>query len=102
MNKPILRIHTEAAEEAEAAKDWYFARSPDAAIGFLRELERALDYVVARPHACPKYLHRTRSYLLHRYPFILVYRLKGDTLYVVAIAHASRDPGYWRKRQFDV
>jgi toxin ParE1/3/4 len=97
----ILRIHTDAAEEAEAARNWYAARSLDAARGFLVELENALEQVVAQPLAWPKYLHRTRSYLLRRYPYLVVYRLQGEKIFVVAVAHASREPGYWRKRRVD-
>ena len=33
-----------------------------------------------------------------RYPFTLVYLLRGDGIEVVAVAHGRRRPGYWRSR----
>jgi hypothetical protein len=32
------------------------------------------------------------------FPFHLVYRLSGSVLRVIAVAHTSRRPGYWRDR----
>ncbi len=45
-----------------------------------------------------------RYVLLERYPFSVIYcLLPGEnsnevTIYVVAIAHAKRHPGYWKSR----
>jgi hypothetical protein len=33
-----------------------------------------------------------------RYPFSLVYILRGDDVEIVAVAHGRRRPGYWRSR----
>jgi len=35
---------------------------------------------------------------LIRFPYLLVYRVIRDHIEVVAIAHESRDPDYWRHR----
>ena len=40
----------------------------------------------------------TRSFLLRRFPFALVYRIEPDVLRVIALAHQRRRPNYWRKR----
>ncbi len=32
------------------------------------------------------------------FPFSLVYVVRGEILFVVAVAHQSRRPGYWRGR----
>jgi hypothetical protein len=34
-----------------------------------------------------------------RFPYKIVYRERADDLYIVAIAHTSRRPGYWKDRR---
>ncbi len=35
---------------------------------------------------------------MERFPYILIYQVRSDTIEFVAIAHTSREPGYWLKR----
>jgi hypothetical protein len=32
-------------------------------------------------------------------PFTLVYSIKADEIVILALAHASRRPGYWTRRR---
>jgi hypothetical protein len=36
--------------------------------------------------------------VLRKFPFSIVYTIVRDSIYVVAIAHGSRGPEYWRPR----
>jgi len=40
-----------------------------------------------------------RHFVLARFPFSVVYAIAGDLVYIVAIAHGSREPGYWKHRR---
>lgn len=40
----------------------------------------------------------TRRRVFQRYPYTVVYRLKGEILEIIAIAHHSRHPEYWAGR----
>lgn len=84
-----------ALGEAAGALAWYGHRSPRAAAGLLAELERGLGRLAEAPRACPLHVHGTRRLILHRYPFQIVFLLRGDIVHVVAVAHLSRKPGYW-------
>jgi hypothetical protein len=35
---------------------------------------------------------------VHRFPFSLVYRLFSGDVHIVAVAHSSRRPNYWKDR----
>ena len=35
---------------------------------------------------------------IRRFPYFVVYRDRGELIEIVAIAHQSRRPGYWRLR----
>jgi toxin ParE1/3/4 len=39
-----------------------------------------------------------RHFVLRRFPFSVVYAVVGQTIYVLAVAHGSRGPGYWKSR----
>lgn len=93
-----VEFHPLAADEAEAAERWYRERNETASAGFRRELDRAVDLICERPEAGSPYFTSTRRFLLRRFPFFVVYRVRGDNVQIVAVAHARRRPGYWRAR----
>ena len=93
-----VRFHPAAAQEAESAYDWYAARDAAAAHGFREELRHAVDAVADNPRTWPRHGSRARRYVFPRFPFSLVYRLRGEEVEVIAVAHGRRKPGYWRSR----
>ncbi len=93
-----VRFHPEAAEEVEAATDWYRERSAEAAAGFVAELNHAIERVAELPETWPNYKANTRRFIFRVYPFSLVYRIEGNDVEIVAVAHAKRKPGYWASR----
>jgi len=98
MASAAVRFHPAAAQEAESTYDWYAARSPEAALGFREELVRAIAAIGTSPRTWPRYGSRARRYVFPRYPFSVVYILRGEDIEIVAVAHGRRRPGYWRSR----
>ena len=98
MAAAAVRFHPEAVREAIAAYDWYAARSLTAARGFRDELGHAVDTVGDDPERWPRYGDLARRYLFPRFPFSLIYRVRGKEVEVLAVAHGKRKPGYWRSR----
>ena len=93
------RLHPEALQELEAADDWYLQRSVDASAAFISSVLDAFDTICKVPHRWPKYLHGTRRFVLHRFPFSLIYLDDPDAVLIIAIAHNKRRPGYWQSRK---
>lgn len=91
-------FHPAAVEEAQAARQWYKARSQSAADSFLAEPDGGIEAVSLAPERWPLFVHGTRRYLFRRFPFQLVYRVVKDSVQVVAIAHGRRRPRYWKLR----
>ena|SRR5437762_8705760 len=99
MHPNILDIHDEAGAEYDAAFEWYLARSPDSARKFDVEMNRALEQILLAPRRWAVGSHDTRTFLLSRFPFVVVYReLESGPIQVIAFAHCSRRPGYWKDR----
>ncbi len=93
-----VRFHPAATQEAESTYDWYAARDETAAHAFREELRHAVDAVADNPLTWPRHGRRARRYVFPRFPFSLVYRMRGDEVEVLAVAHGRRRPGYWRSR----
>lgn len=98
--RPALIIHPKAADEARRARLWYEGRSVAAAKSFARKLEVAIDHILDAPESWPSVEEPYRRYLMHRFPFGLIYRYDSDseTVTIFAVAHLKRRPGYWATR----
>ena len=94
-----VALHPEARREYRAAVGWYQGRSPAAARRFVAEVERMVAQVRANPERYAWHDDEFREAMVSRFPYVLIYRVEptGDVL-VVAVAHASRQPGYWHGR----
>ena len=92
------RLHPKAWQEFEAADDWYLSRSPDVSLAFLSDVYDALTTISESPHRWPKYLHGTRRFVIHRFPFSVIYLDDSEFVTIIAVSHSKRKPGYWRER----
>lgn len=93
-----LRIHELARHEANLATVWYAERSIPAARRFRDDLLAAFSSAMDSPLRHPSYLHGTRRVVLQRFPYFIVFFDWQDEVYIVAVAHSKRRPGYWKKR----
>jgi toxin ParE1/3/4 len=92
-------FHQEAIAEYDAAFDWYLEHSQDAALKFDAEVDRALAQITRAPRRWAAGPHSTRKFLLRQFPFTLIYREQASgKIQIVALAHTSRKPGYWKQR----
>jgi toxin ParE1/3/4 len=102
------RIHPDARAELRGAAERYRHEGAEEhgdeygrklASRFRDEFKRALARVLERPGQWPAYLHGTRHKILRVFPFSIVYVVgTDDTVFVIAIAHHAREPGYWNER----
>jgi plasmid stabilization system protein ParE len=100
MAKPkcLIEFHPAAIREIRDAIQWYRDRDERAGAE-LRTLIAAAEELVQRsPESWAAYFHGTRGFRFQQYPFVLAYVIRGETVFVVALAHTSLKPGYWRER----
>ena len=96
---PTIEIHPAAVAEAKAAREWYAERSAKAAAAFMAEIDLAMAQIQEHPERWRSHRQGERRYLLKRFPFLVVYRRVDERIQVLAVAHARRRPGYWRRRK---
>jgi toxin ParE1/3/4 len=95
-----VELHEEAAADYDVAFDWYLERSHDAAVSFDAEFERALGEITQAPQRWATGPFQTRRFLLRRFPYLVVYReLDSMIVQILAVAHTSRKPDYWKDRR---
>ncbi len=99
-----VRLLAEADAEAKEAACWYDDRQTGLGDEFLDALAKRLAEVEQRPDRFPrletiKTKREIRRTLLRRFPYNVVYEICGDEVIVLAVAHTSRRPKYWIKRQ---
>jgi hypothetical protein len=65
----LPKFHDEAASEYDAAFDWYLARSPDGALKFDAEVDRALAEIMQAPQRWAVAPCSPRRFLLRQFPY---------------------------------
>lgn len=98
-----LRFLRQAVDEAIEAAAWYEKERPGLGFEFERALNAALDLLedetlglAALPAKAGT--QDAKRLFLKRFPYEIVIRESTEGILVVAVAHRSRRPGYWRNR----
>ena len=93
-------FHRLAAREYRSARDWYADRAPEVAENFRIAVDRAVSRISSRKESLPKLRPVYRFARVQRFPYVLIFRERTqESVMVVAVAHTSRRPGYWRGRR---
>jgi toxin ParE1/3/4 len=93
-------LHPDAYQELVQARDWYEERVAGLGEKFFLEVESAVLSIQDSPESWPNYVRGAKRFLVHRFPFAIIYRHDDKTIQVIAIMHLKRRPGYWRSRKF--
>jgi toxin ParE1/3/4 len=94
-----LRFQSVAEAEVTEALDWYRGRSPTAARGFLKELDRTLRRIQHEPESFPQVTPTIRRALLLHFPYGVYYQVHTEVISIVGIIHGRRHPSRWRSRR---
>lgn len=69
---------------------------------FVSAMDVAVRRIAADPTSLAQVLGPFRQIRIKGFPYALFFSLLDvETVGVIAIAHTSRRPGYWRQRRFD-
>jgi len=93
-----LIFHPDVYNEVNDSYHWYQKQADGLGDDFLFELEEAYQIIEELPETWPKFKKGFRRFILTKFPFSIIYKEAGRFIFVVAIMHNSRKPGYWLKR----
>jgi hypothetical protein len=91
-------FHPEAREEMSESFYFYEARLDGLGLRFLSAVEQTVQRISAHPDAGAPFTGELRKRIVPGFPYNIIYRVWEDYIYLVAVAHHSRRPGYWRER----
>ena len=92
-------FQAEAEAEYLAAVAYYGDRSSELQVRYRVAVEQALRRAGEQPRMYSAIGGGARRCVLAEFPYVIVFRIKGDAVLVVAVTHGKRKPGYWRGRR---
>lgn len=95
-----FRLHPEAESDLRGAASYYRDHAGLAlAQAFLAEFERSMGLLVQHPLLGASWRHGKRRLVMKHFPYAVIYAITDHEIQVLAVAHHSRHPGYWRRRR---
>ncbi len=92
-------VFTELAHaELLDACDYYELEFSGLGKRFQQEIQQVINRIIQFPFAWPNEKNDIRKYLMHKFPYKILYSIEKNHLLIVAIAHQHRKPDYWVDR----
>ena len=95
-----MRVEYTAAARREfiEAAEFYAAERPELGDEFCEEIQRTIARILEFPEAWTAIGRYTRRCRTHRFPYGIIYQVRGDLLLIVGVMHLHRSPSAWKSR----
>jgi hypothetical protein len=93
-----IEFHPEAYQEMLESARFYEERSQGLGADFLAAVEETTYRIQELPEAGAIERGGLRKRLVSGFPFSILYEPLQDNIFIVAVMHQHRRPGYWKKR----
>ncbi len=87
-----------AQQEFNEAKEFYEIEQAGLGIRFAKEIKNSILRIKQYPSAWPIERGEVRHYLVHKFPYKILYSIQQDSIILLAFAHQHRKPDYWIDR----
>lgn len=87
-----------AENELFDAVVYYNEESEGLGFDFAAEVKRTIGRIIEYPEAWALLSRRTRRCRTNRFPYGLIYQIRGETILIVAVMHLHKDPVNWKNR----
>ena len=94
-----VEFHPDAQTEFLSAAQFYERQTAGLGRDFVMAVQRAYERLPASPASGAPFDRRLRRLLVPKFPYGLLYRIEPERIYIVAVMHLHRRPGYWRSRR---
>jgi len=98
MNAKRIIIRSEAESDIKDAYEWYEAQRKGLGESFLLCIEEALSRTSRNPAIFSIVYKEVRRVLIHRFPFGVFFIEGKESISVLAVLHARRNPKAWKSR----
>lgn len=97
MNTRVI-LSPDAKADIRSVIEWYYRADPNLAFRFDKETLTTLDHIRQFPYSFRVRNGTIRQARLKRFPYAIYYRLKSNSVLVVAVVHQRRSDAVWRQR----
>jgi len=87
-----------AQKEFNDAKAFYEIEQTGLGVRFVEEIRRGILRIKQYPSAWAVERGEVRHYLVHKFPYKILYSIQQNKIIVLAFAHYHRKPDYWIDR----
>lgn len=99
MSRLPHRFDPAALAEYEEAARHYASQQPGLETRFIDCVEDTITLICEAPEQWRVFAgSEIRRALTRAFPYGILYTIESDHVLVIAVAHFSREPGYWRHR----
>ncbi len=94
-----FEFHPEALEEYHEAGRYYASQQSGLDLRFILCVEEAIDLILEDPFRWRPIDEDVRRCLTRIFPYGILYTIEPDYVLILAVAHCSREPAYWKDRR---
>jgi plasmid stabilization system protein ParE len=91
-------LHPQADAEFLLAQQRYTDASPLLGRRFYHEITSVFRRIIEHPLRYKQFDPPARRLFANGFPYAVVYVVRPDTLWIIAVMHVRREPGYWKER----
>lgn len=93
-----LVVRPEAQADLAQAFDWYESRTAGLGLDFIRAVDGLFNSILRNPLMYPVVHKTVRRGLTRRFPYEAFFLVESDTVVILALFHAKRNPQSWQQR----
>jgi len=94
-----VKFHTEAEAELTEAALFYEDKVAGLGKSFVADIQNAVTFIRLHPNTPPRLGQLLRKFVIKRFPYSIIYQHDEHGIFILAVAHNKRRPGYWKIRQ---
>lgn len=91
-------FHPQAAEEYAEAASYYSRIYPQLGTRFHDEIERLILEIRKDPRRFKRFDAPAQRHFSNVFPYAVIFVENADRIWVLAVMHMKRGPGYWKGR----
>jgi plasmid stabilization system protein ParE len=94
-----VEIHPLAEDEFTEEAAYYERQVATLGTSFISEIESAVALLENHPRLGAEFEYPFRHPPMRRFPHSLIYTIEINRIWIIAVAHQRRQPGYWHERK---
>ncbi|MEB2777879.1 type II toxin-antitoxin system RelE/ParE family toxin [Algoriphagus sp. D3-2-R+10] len=93
------RLSEEAESDLYDSYLWYEQQTKGLGEDFLESIDAASHAITSNPETYPiRYKKIVRAFVVHRFPYLILYILNGNNIDVISIFNTNQHPKKWKNR----